>query len=117
MEWQESIKKQYLGLRENNEGVTHLSVYLFYIKDAGFQLEVWPMKKSAENHVILAMRYNAVVGYPGKCVTLIKPTGDDIMDTINKSNAINLFPLEKEKLVNEILNEHNWQLSGEIVNE
>lgn len=109
-----TVKKEYLGLCDNAEQVTHLSVYCFYLRDSGYQLEVWPVKKQQRPS---GDEYSSVVGLKGKCITLVEPTEDDMIDTLNIDFVRQMLPEEKENLVKSVLEEHGWQLSGEIVNE
>ena len=110
MDFQRSIKKEYLKLRGGESEVTHLSVYFFYIFGEGYELEVWPVKKDGAVPQEHKENYVSVPGYLGKCIILVKHSDDDKLDKAHEALARELYPKAKEKLVNEILKKYSLDL-------
>ena len=113
MELQESIKKYFLPICANKEGVTGLSVYAFYIRDTGYQLEVWPFKRihKSDSKNKNDQEYIPVKQCPGKCITLVPATVNDFIEEINREKAMEILPEASERLIQEILEKYGWELA------
>lgn len=112
MQLNKVLKKDFLPVCENDLGITHLQIYAFYIRDTGYQLEVWPVKvvtqtgEDGEKQTSIFV----VPGKVGKCITLVPATTNDFVDEINRAKAEELLPAAEESLVKEILDRYGLRV-------